>query len=111
VQLAGLDMDTAPRLTGSTQLLWQISDRRSVELEWVHMDSYFTDEANTAEYDGHNLVNLRYQADFGDKWYYGARITNLFNTDYAERADLGFGNDRYFVGEPVSLYMSIGQRF
>jgi iron complex outermembrane receptor protein len=108
--LEGLDIDTAPRLTGSTQLTWNISAERSVELEWVHMDSYFTDEANTAEYEGHELVNLRYQASWNGGWYYGARITNLFNTDYAERADYAFGQDRYFVGEPISLYLTIGKR-
>lgn len=111
VQLAGLDIDTSPRFTGSSQLMWQISEERSLELELVHMDSYFTDEANTAEYDGHDLVNLRYQATMGERWYYGARITNLFNTDYAERADYAFGVDRYFVGEPISLYFTIGQKF
>jgi outer membrane receptor protein involved in Fe transport len=111
VQLAGLDMDTAPRFTGSSQLNWQISEDRSLELELVHIGSYFTDEANTAKYDGHDLVNLRYQATAGDHWYYSARITNLFNTDYAERADFAFGNDRYFVGEPISLYFTIGQKF
>ncbi len=111
VQLAGLDIDTAPRLTGSAQLDWQISEERSLELEWVHMGKYYTEETNANEYDGHDLVNLRYQAEFGETGYYGARITNLFNVDYAERADFGFGAERYFVGEPVSLYLSIGQRF
>lgn len=111
VSLAGLDMDTAPRFTGSSQLNWIIDEDRSIELEWVHMGSYYTDEANTAEYAGHDLVNLRYQANLGERWYYGARITNLFDTDYAERADFAFGNERYFVGEPISLYVNIGQRF
>ena len=111
VQLAGLDIDTSPRLTGSTQLLWQISTARSLELEVVHMGSYFTDEANTAEYKGHDLVNLRYQATWGERWYYGARVTNLLDANYAERADFAFGNQRYFVGEPASLYFTIGQKF
>ncbi len=111
VQLAGLDIDTSPRLTGSTQLLWQISTARSLELEVVHMDSYFTDEANTAEYKGHDLVNLRYQATWGERWYYSARVTNLLDANYAERADFAFGNERYFVGEPASLYFTIGQKF
>lgn len=111
VNLAGLDMDTAPRVSGSAQLRWTISDRRNLELEWIHMGSYFTDEANTNKYPGHDLVNLRYQAEFGQNWYYGVRITNLFDTDYAERADLGFGEERYFVGEPISAYFTIGQRF
>ena len=111
VNLNGLDIDTAPRLTGSAQLTWLISDNRSLEIELVHMDSYYTDEANTAEYEGHDLVNLRYQANWNESWYYGARVTNLFSTDYAERADFAFGNDRYFVGEPASLYLTLGRRF
>ncbi|MES2625558.1 MAG: TonB-dependent receptor [Pseudomonadota bacterium] len=111
VQLAGLDIDTAPRFTGSSQLMWKISDERSLELELVHMGSYFTDEANTAKYDGHDLVNLRYQATMGERWYYAARITNLLDTDYAERADFGFGVDRYFVGEPRGMYFTVGQKF
>jgi len=32
---------------------------------------------------------------------------NLTDTKYAERADYAFGNDRYFVGEPASLYLGI----
>lgn len=111
VKLAGLDIDTAPRVSGSTQLRWDISERRNLELEWVHMGSYFTDEANTNKYPGHDLVNLRYQADFGDNWYYGMRVTNVFDTDYAERADIAFGAERYFVGEPISAYFTVGQRF
>lgn len=111
VKLAGLDMDTAPRVSGSAQLRWQISAVRNLELEWVHMGSYFTDEANTARYPGHELVNLRYQADFGTQWYYGANVTNLLDTDYAERADIAFGNERYFVGEPRSVYVTVGHRF
>lgn len=111
VNLDGLDIDTAPRLTGSAQLNWQIDAGRSLELELIHMGKYYADEANTVEYPGHDLVNLRYQGSWGQGWYYGARITNLFNIDYAERADVGFGNERYFVGEPISLYVSLGRRF
>jgi outer membrane receptor protein involved in Fe transport len=111
VNLDGLDIDTAPRLTGSAQLSWQINASNSVELEWIHMGKYYIDEANTASYPGHDLVNLRYQGNWGQGWYYGARITNLFDIDYAERADFGFGNERYFVGEPISLYATLGRRF
>lgn len=111
VQLSGLDIDTAPRWLGSSQLQWQIDAGRSLELEWVHMGSYFMDEVNVFKYPGHDLVNLRYQAELNENWYYSARITNLLDADFAERADVGFGQERYFVGEPVALYFSIGQRF
>jgi iron complex outermembrane receptor protein len=111
VQLAGLEMDTAPRWMGSSQLQWQIDAGRSIELEWVHMGSYYMDEVNVFKYPGHDLVNLRYQAEWRNNWYYSARITNLLDTEYADRADVGFGQERYFVGEPASLYLSVGQRF
>jgi len=29
------------------------------------------------------------------------------DTDYAERADFGFGNERYFVGEPRALFLGL----
>ncbi|MDR2213198.1 MAG: TonB-dependent receptor, partial [Pseudomonadales bacterium] len=110
VNLDGLDIDTAPRVTGGAQLLWQIAAGHELELEGVYMGKYFADEANTVEYPGHKLLNLRYRGSLGQHWYYGARITNLLDVDYAERADVGFGNERYFVGEPASLYLNIGYR-
>jgi hypothetical protein len=32
---------------------------------------------------------------------------NVANIDYAERADFGFGNERFFVGEPRSLFVTL----
>jgi iron complex outermembrane receptor protein len=32
-------------------------------------------------------------------------VTNLLDTDYAERADYAFGNERFFVGEPRGVYI------
>ena len=112
VSIDGNDMDTAPRLVGNVQLNWNINSQNSLNIEWVHMDDYYTDEANLHRYEGHDLVNLRYRYDSADNWYFAARVTNLFDEDYAERADFSsFGGDRYFVGEPASLYVTVGSRF
>jgi len=112
VSIDGNDMDTAPRLVGNVQLNWNINSQSSLNIEWVHMDDYYTDEANLHRYEGHDLVNLRYRYDSADNWYFAARVTNLFDEDYAERADFSsFGGDRYFVGEPASLYVTVGSRF
>jgi outer membrane receptor protein involved in Fe transport len=108
--LDGKDIDTSPKLTASAQLAWQIAENHNMEFEWVKVGSYYTDEENLHEYEGHSLLNIRYQADF-DQWYLGARLTNALDEDYAERADFAFGNDRYFVGEPASLYVTVGTRF
>jgi len=112
VSIDGNDMDTAPRLVGNVQLNWNINSQNSLNIEWVHMDDFYTDEANLHRYEGHDLVNLRYRYDSADNWYFAARVTNLFDEDYAERADFSsFGGDRYFVGEPASLYVTVGSRF
>jgi len=112
VMLDGKDMDTAPKLVGNVQLNWQVNARNSLNLEWVHMDDYYTDEQNLHSYEGHDVFNLRYRYDSADDWYFAARVTNLFDTDYAERADYsGFGGDRYFVGEPAQVFFTVGGRF
>ncbi|MAM71266.1 MAG: TonB-dependent receptor [Gammaproteobacteria bacterium] len=112
VAIDGNDIDTAPKLTGNVQLSWQINPSNRASLEWVYMDKYYTEETNTRQYEGHDLTNLRYQYESGDNWYFAARITNLFDTDYAERADFNpFGGDRYFIGEPASLYLTVGMDF
>ena len=105
--LAGNDIDTAPRNMGSMQFNWQPSARFSGELEWLHLGRYYTNPENTAEYPGHELVNLRLEYKFNDDLTTFLRLTNLTDTDYAERADYAFGSERYFVGEPLGAYVGI----
>jgi len=115
ILLDGKDIDTAPKLTANAKLNWTINANNNMNLEWVHMDKYYMDESNTHEYEGHDLLNLRYQYDSNSNWYASARITNLLDTDYAERADVNafsdFTGDRYFVGQPRSVYFTLGSRF
>ena len=115
VILDGKDIDTAPKLTANAKLNWDISDNSSLNLEWVRMDKYWMDESNTHGYEGHDLFNLRYQYYSDSNWYVSARVTNLLDEDYAERADVNafsdFTGDRYFVGEPRSVYFTLGSRF
>jgi outer membrane receptor protein involved in Fe transport len=102
------DIDTAPRHFGSAQLGWNYLDGSRMELEWVHMGKYYTDPENLHSYDGHDLFNLRIRQQLSQNWHIAARIMNLQDVDYAERADYTrFGGDRYFVGEPRSVYLSI----
>lgn len=105
--LAGNDIDTAPRNMGSLQFNWLPTDHLSGELEWLYLSRYYTNPENTVTYPGHNLVNLRLQYEFGSKLLAFLRITNLTDTDYAERADFAFGSERYFVGEPLGAYFGI----
>jgi outer membrane receptor protein involved in Fe transport len=113
ILLDGLDMDTAPKLVGNVQLDWELNESNRLNFEWVHMGRYYTDDENLHKYSGHDLLNLRYRYDSPSSWYFAARVLNVLDTDYAERADysgLG-GGDRYFVGEPASVYFTVGSNF
>ena len=101
------EIDTAPRLAGSANLNWHIHENLNVEIEWVHVGKYYTDPQNTAKYEGHDLLNLRANLAMSFRWSLTARLINLTDRDYAERADFSFGNHRYFVGDPRSLYIGL----
>ena len=108
--IKGNDIDTAPRGFGSMRLGWQIHPRHRLEFEWVHMGRYYLEPDNLHRYGGHQLLNLRLYNDLGPRLSVAFRVTNLTDEDYAERADFGFGNYRYFVGEPRSLYVQLSYR-
>ncbi|BDX04739.1 TonB-dependent receptor [Planctobacterium marinum] len=104
--IRGNDIDTAPRFNANSSLKWSQDDYH-VELEWYALDSYYLDPANTAKYDGHQLLNLRAAMPLSEHFSLSFRLLNLLDEDYAERADFAFGNYRYFVGEPRSLFITL----
>lgn len=104
----GNDVDTAPRQVGSAQLAWRPVDAVRTELEWVHVGKYFVDAANTETYPGHDLLNLRAAWSINPAWTLRLRVNNLTNVTYADRADLAFGNLRYFPGRDRSVFVEIG---
>ena len=113
--IKGNDIDTAPKTFGSARLGWDFSrlsgQNSMAELEWVYMDSYYLEPDNNHEYDGHSLVNLRVSSSLGRRWSGNFRVSNLLDEDYAERADFGFGQYRYFVGQPRGAYLELTYQF
>ena len=107
---SGNAVDTAPRLVGSFHWLAQY-ERVSHELELVYLDSYYLNAANTQSYPGHFLVNLRGDWQINEKVTVFARITNLLDEDYADRADFAFGGFRYFPGTPRRGFVGVDWTF
>ena len=105
--ILGNTIDTAPEHFGSARIGAEtvIANRfTKAELEFVWIDDYFVDPNNANTYEGHSLWNLRVDISASETLTASLAITNLANTRYAERADFGFGNFRYFVGEPRSAH-------
>lgn len=109
IETSGNDIDTAPRQMHTLNLQWSPGEATTAELQWQRMGAYYTDIENDHRYPGHDLLSLRLRQRLSEKVEVGLRVHNLADVDYAERADyssLG-GGDRYFIGEPRSLFADI----
>lgn len=107
---SGDDVDTAPRVIANTRLAWRPLDRVRLEAEWVSLGSYFTDAANLNEYEGHNLLHLRGEADLAEGLSVFIALRNATDKLYAERADFAFGEERFFPGEVRTLGFGVRLR-
>ena len=75
------------------------------------MDPYYLEPAKEHEYKGHSLLNLRITSDLTRRRSAGLHVTNLLDEEYAERADFGIGEYRYFVGQPRGAYLEFSYQF
>jgi iron complex outermembrane receptor protein len=105
----GDDVDTAPRELYSLRLGYAAS-RVVAGLEWQHVGPYWANAANTAGYPGHDLLNLRLAFEVIGDLSIAARVTNLADTAYADRADYAFGNYRYFPGRGRTAFVELSWR-
>ena len=109
----GNEIDTAPPLLASSRLGYDFG-AGNIELEWVHVDDYYMDAANTAKYPGHDLLNLRGQLEISDNWSIALRLNNISDEAYADRADILAVTDpptyRYFPGRSREVFAEITWR-
>ena len=112
IDIKGNEVDMAPNRFGNLRLNWQITPSLNSELEWVMMGDYVTNPENTAEYGGHNLLNLRSLYQLDEELSFSLNILNLTNEKYAERADwTTFTGNRYFPGEGLRAYIGVNWSF
>ncbi|RKQ71796.1 outer membrane receptor protein involved in Fe transport [Litorimonas taeanensis] len=107
----GNRVDTAPDTLATLRAMATPNTNSAIGLEWRHVGAYFTNPGNTAEYRGHDIFVLRGRYDLNSHFGLFGRIDNLFDTDYADRADFAFGNERYFPGRPRTLFLGLTSSF
>ena len=105
--LSGNDIDTAPRWLGSLELTYQPIDRADIAVQWTMIDDYYLDAENRFSYPGHDIVNLRARLEIARRLSLTARLNNVLDDDYADRADYAFGQYRYFPGRGRELFVEL----
>jgi iron complex outermembrane receptor protein len=107
-------VDTAPKWLVNARWNIRPNERFDTELEAIYVDDYFINAANTATYEGHLVFNLRGRYQVSNALTLTARVMNLFDKEYADRADWTEFNDlnyRYFPAMPRQLYVGATYSF
>jgi outer membrane receptor protein involved in Fe transport len=111
---SGNEMESAPRRIGNLVLDYT-PDRLSALLlsaEWRHLGSYYTNQTNTQSYEGHNLLSFTAAYSFGAGFRLQARLANLTDERYAERASYNnFRGAEFAPGLPRTLYVNLNYRW
>ncbi|MEQ9506761.1 MAG: TonB-dependent receptor [Hyphomonas sp.] len=107
----GDQIDTAPEWLADARLDWQALEALKLSLTLEHVGEYFMDPANTVTYPGHTVFGARAGWDVTDSVQAYLILRNLTDEAYADRADVGFGNERYFPGEPLNATFGITKKF
>ena len=103
----GNQIDTAPKWLGSVRWSTDFSDSLGHELELVLVGKHYVNAANTAEYGGHEVLNWRGHWQLNDQTKVYARVINVLDEEYADRADYAFGGYRYFPAMPRQIYIGV----
>jgi iron complex outermembrane recepter protein len=103
-------MDTAPRWLGNAVWRYTPVPRFESELELVVQGEHYINADNTAEYGGHEVFHWRGRYTLNDRTTIFARVVNLLDAEYADRADYTVFDPeryRYFPAMPRQLYVGV----
>ena len=115
--IKGNYIDTAPKHMHQISVSWLPNNKTKLQIEGIYMGDYFLDAENTFSYDGHTLTNIRLDQQFLAGFDLQLALINAADVDYAERADITsafLGNpsvERYFIGEPRNIRISLNKTF
>lgn len=110
VSYSGKEIPIAPRQIVNTRLYYAPSSFNGgrVELEWIRLDEYWLDDANTEKYAGHDLLNVRASYKATKSCEFFARAINVTDKLYAESASKSStGSAQYNPGMPQTFYAGL----
>lgn len=110
---SGKTMASAPAVTASAVLgyapAWLPGLRTSVE--WQRVGSYWMNDANSVQYGGHDLVNLRAEYAVADGVRVFGRVMNALDTRWATSTQVSGTAAQYAPGLPLNAYAGVALSF
>jgi iron complex outermembrane recepter protein len=109
--LSGNSMAAAPWHTLNATLGYRIVPNARIAVNLVKQSEYYMNDANTAVYEGHTLLNLTGSYQMNDGWEGWFQVRNLTDQLYANNTSVGSNGKTYGVGAPRSLMVGITKFF
>ncbi|WP_196886747.1 TonB-dependent receptor [Aureivirga sp. CE67] len=109
---SGKIMPTAPSWVSNTEIAYTPNylEGFRIAMEWQHINHYYTDEANTNEYAGYDLFNLRTSYKFKNVKVW-ANFINVFDKLYSTRTSTRWGRTSFTPGAPSTVDLGIKYQF
>ncbi|MBZ0155336.1 MAG: TonB-dependent receptor [Alphaproteobacteria bacterium] len=107
IDYSGNEIAVAPRVIMDTRVDYRPPFLKGglAELEWVKLGRYWMDDANTEQYGGHDLFNIRASYYIAKQWEIYARVINVTDEPYAEEATKSAsGAARFSPGQPRTFF-------
>lgn len=111
-QYDGKQMAAAPSWLANAEVMYYPAFLKGARMsvEWQHVGSYFMDVANTEQYKGFDVFNLRlgYHIKSFEAW---CHVLNLTNSLYATQVSKSRFGESYAPGDPTAFTLGIGYNF
>ena len=110
VDYSGHTIEAAPEIMANTRLSWRPNARTWLQLEWVHLGSYWLEPGNSdtyGRYPGHDLFHVRASYALTSRLTCFARVLNLTDRRYAESASVSSSTPVFSPGLPRALYAGL----
>ncbi|WP_052692285.1 TonB-dependent receptor [Teredinibacter purpureus] len=115
INFSGNQVAKAPSNLGNLRLEYtpEALAKLRVELEWMSVGDYYTDQTNTQQYAGHNLVNVRANYTLSTAFNLYARISNATDELYSTYTSNQVNDPdlSYRPGNPRALYAGFNWSF
>lgn len=109
---SGNQMSAAPHFIANAELTWRpvfVKGFR-IGMEWQHLGKYWMDNANTRQYDGFDIFNIRagYKIKQVEIWANGLNAFNKYYASLASKSAYGYS---YNLGNPAECTVGVAWHF
>ena len=105
-------MAQAPNFIANSEITYkpQYFKGFRISFEWQHVDAYYMDAANTKEYSGYDLLNVRagYNLRGFEIW---TNVLNATNQKYSTRVSASAWGTSYSMGDPINVNIGLAYTF